>query len=132
MASTGIWLELTLLRMLAKLAYDGDPASARPGTSGLPGPELTRAARQATSAQMRYHRLLLARVPFIVARSLIHPQVYQSVGLDPALAHRAALANPHYQETLRFGGEKIVAFLDDAGLIGGPGGLWRKSCLIAA
>jgi hypothetical protein len=222
-ASTGIWLELTLLRMLAKLAYDGDPASARVqyalaemaeecrhstmfarmidklGTprygppprvrslgSGLTvlarGParwgailigeeitdrfqreqvadesiqplmrmvnrihimeearhigfaraELTRAVRQATPAQLRYHRLLLARVAFIVAHSLIHPMVYQSVGLDPALAHRAALANPHHQETLRFGGEKIVAFLDAAGLIGGPGmRLWRKSYLIA-
>src|SRR5207248_11064072 len=28
-ASVGIWLEFTLLRMLAKVAYTGDPASSR-------------------------------------------------------------------------------------------------------
>jgi hypothetical protein len=31
------------------------------------------------------------------------------------------MANPHYRETMRFGGEKLVAFLADNGLIGPPG-----------
>jgi len=54
------------------------------------------------------------------------------VGLDPKVAHRAALANPYHQDAIRFGGQKIVTFLDDAGLIGGPGmHWWRKSFLLA-
>ena len=40
-------------------------------------------------------------------------------------------ANPHHQQTIRFGGEKVMAFLDDAGLVGAPGmHLWRKSFLV--
>jgi len=53
------------------------------------------------------------------------------VGLDPREARRAALANPYYRDTIRYGGEKVVAFLDDAGLIGPPAtSLWRRSFLL--
>jgi hypothetical protein len=53
------------------------------------------------------------------------------VGLDPQVTRRAALANPHHRETLRFGGQKIVSFLDSNGLLGGPSmHLWRRSCLL--
>jgi P-aminobenzoate N-oxygenase AurF len=222
-AGLGIWLEAVLLRMLAKIAYHGDPASAhvqyaltemaeecrhstmfakmierlgvpaygpsrrvRALGSVLPaityGPalwgailigeeipdryqreqvgaesiqplmrmvnrihiteearhisfaraELLRSMARLSRAELPYHRVMLARTAFIVAGSLINPEVYRSVGLDPAAAFRAARANPSYRETLRFGGEKIVAFLADAGLIGPPATrLWRKSFLIA-
>jgi hypothetical protein len=222
-AGVGIWLEFLLLRMLAKLAYHGDPASRhiqyalaemadecrhstmfarmieRMGTpvygppkhvqalgSMLPavarGPamwgavligeeitdrfqremvgdesiqplmrmvnrihimeearhigfaraELMRSARTMSRAALPAHQLLLARTGFVVARSLIHPRVYRSVGLDPRTARRVALANPHHRETVRFGGERVVAFLDAAGLVAGPGmPLWRKSFLVA-
>jgi hypothetical protein len=53
------------------------------------------------------------------------------VGLDPGQARRVALANPAHHETIRFGGEKIVAFLREAGLIGPPATrLWRRAQLI--
>jgi para-aminobenzoate N-oxygenase AurF len=222
-AGVGIWLEFLLLRMLAKVAYHGDPASRhiqyalaemadecrhstmfarmieRLGTpvygpprhvqrlgSILPavarGPamwgavligeeitdrfqremvgdesiqplmrmvnrihimeearhigfaraELMRSAQTMSRTALPAHRLLLARTGFVVARSLINPQVYRSVGLDPRAGRRAALANPHHQEAVRFGGEKVMAFLDEAGLVGGPGmPLWRKSFLVA-
>jgi hypothetical protein len=221
-ASSGIWLEFVLLRMLAKLAYRGDPASrhvqyalaemaeeCRHSTmfarmvewTGAPcypppgliralgnvlpaiayGPvmwgailigeeitdryqremvadesiqplirmvnrihileearhigfaraELARSAAALSRAELPYHRALLARVAFIVTRNLVTPQVYRSAGLDPRQAHRAALANPAHQETIRFGGEKIVAVLSEAGLIGHPGlRWWRKSFLL--
>jgi P-aminobenzoate N-oxygenase AurF len=97
---------------------------------GFARAELTRSAAGMSRAERAYHRALLARIAFIVARSLISPEVYRSVGLDPRAARRAALGNPYHQEAIRFGGEKIVAFLDDAGLVGGPGMyLWRKSFL---
>ena len=66
-----------------------------------------------------------------MTRNLIHPEVYRSVGLDPAEARRAALANPAHHETLRYGGEKLVAFLLGAGMIGPPATcLWRRAHLI--
>jgi hypothetical protein len=61
----------------------------------------------------------------------ISPEVYRSVGPDPRTARRVALANPHHQQTVRYGGEKVMAFLDEAGLVGQPGmHLWRKSFLV--
>jgi hypothetical protein len=220
-ASTGIWLELMLMRILAKHAYSGDPVSAHVqyaltelgeecrhtimfarmieqlGTpvygpppriralgNRLPalasGPsmwaailigeeipdrfqreqaadesiqplmrmvnrihileearhisfaraELPRSVAETSRAGLAYHQAVTARFAFIVASNLISPHVYRSVGLDPRAARAAALANPHYRETLRFGGQKIVAFLADNRLIGGPGRYWwRRSFL---
>jgi hypothetical protein len=222
-ASTGIWLEFSLMRVLAKLAYQGDPVSrhvqyalaelaeecrhstmfarmiewmgtprygppARVQALGnvLPalarGPamwgailigeeipdrfqreqvndesiqplmrmvnrihiieesrhisyaraELVRSVASLSRAELPYHRALLARFAFIVSRSLISPLVYRSVGLDPRAARRVALANPHHRQTLRFGGEKIVSFLTENCLIGGPSArLWRRSFLVS-
>ena len=221
-ASTGIWLELVLMRLLAKMAYRGDPVSAHvqyaltelgeecrhtimfgrmieqfgtplygppPGIWALgnwmpalaSGPsmwaaillgeeipdrfqrelvaddsiqplmrmvtrihileearhisfaraELPNSVARTSSAGLAYHRAVTARFAYIVASSLINPRVYRSVGLDPRAARAVALANPHYQETLRFAGEKIVAFLADNGLIGSPGRYWwRRSFLM--
>jgi hypothetical protein len=119
-ASLGIWLEFVLLRMLAKLTYHGDPASRH-----------VQSVARLSRAELPYHRALLAHIAFTVASNLINPAVYRSVGLDPRAARRAALENPGYQQTLRFGGEKVVAFLADAGLIGAPGmHWWRRSFLV--
>ena len=97
---------------------------------GFARAELSRRAAQLPHAQLPFQRLLLARTGLILTRSLISPDVYRSVGLDPQAAHRAALANPPHQQTIRFGGEKIMAFLHDAGLVGPPAmHLWRKSFL---
>jgi hypothetical protein len=221
-ASTGIWLEFTLLRMLAKVAYTGDPSSrhvqyalaemaeeCRHSTMfarmiermGAPvygppahvhalgkmlpalarGPamwgaillgeeitdryqrelvddesiqplvrmvsrihileearhigfaraELMRSAARCSSAELIYHRALLGRIAYVITRSLINPGVYRSVGLGPHAARQVALANPYFQETICFGGEKIMAFLGEAGLVGGPGMYWwRRSFLL--
>lgn len=98
---------------------------------GFARAELTRAVAEMPRRELPYHRLLLSHVAFIVCRSLINPRVYASVGLDPKAARRAALANPYHRETIRYGGEKIMAFLDDAGLVGAPGmHWWRESFLV--
>ena len=94
--------------------------------------ELTRSAAKLSLAELPFQRMVLGRVAYIVSRHLISPEVYRSVGLDPAEARRAALANPAHHETLRYGGEKIVAFLREARMIGPPATrLWRRSHLIA-
>jgi hypothetical protein len=99
---------------------------------GFARAEFLRSAARLTAAERPYQRVLLARTGYIVARNLISPDVYASVGLDPKVAEKVALANPHFRESIRFGGEKIVGFLDDAGLVGAPGmHWWRKSFLVA-
>ena len=69
----------------------------------------------------------------MVARALVNPAVYAAVGLDPRAARRAALRNPHYQQTLAWMGERVVAFLDEQGMIGAADRpLWRRSLLVPA
>jgi hypothetical protein len=98
---------------------------------GFARAELSRSVARLPRAELPVQRAVLGRVAFIVARNLINPQVYRAVGLDPAEARRAALANPAHHETLRYGGEKLVAFLREAGMIGPPATrLWRRAHLI--
>lgn len=81
----------------------------------------------------RWHRFQTALVSYVVVDSLIDPRVYRSVGIDPREGRRAALANPHFHETRRWLGEKIMPFLTEQGLVGGAGmPLWRRSHLLPA
>lgn len=61
--------------------------------------------------------LASAVVAAFVAASLISPDVYAEVGLDPAEASRAARNNPHWHESRRWMAEKIMAFLDEQGML---------------
>jgi hypothetical protein len=93
--------------------------------------ELTRIMPNASRAQRAAARWFTARIVFVVARDLVHPDVYASVGIDPAVGHEAALANPHWQESLRWSARKLVPFLREQGIIGGPTEiLWRKAHLL--
>jgi hypothetical protein len=93
--------------------------------------ELIRIMPKTNRAQRELARYLAARIAFVVARNLIHRDVYAAVGIDPAVGHRAALANPHHRETLRWSARKLVPFLREQGIIGGPTEiLWRKAHLV--
>lgn len=95
--------------------------------------EVTRGMAKLSKAELAYQRWLIASVSFAITRSLINPAVYKSVGLRPREAWETAMKNPNFQETIRWSGERIMAFLTDAGLVGAPGmRLWRKSFLVAA
>lgn len=61
--------------------------------------------------------LVSAIVAGFVASSLISPDVYREVGLDPAEAVKAARQNPNYHQTRRWMAEKIMAFLDEQGMV---------------
>jgi P-aminobenzoate N-oxygenase AurF len=79
-----------------------------------------------------WHQASLAQTAFLVARSLVNPEVYRAVGLDPREARRTALANPHYQQTLAWMGERLTPYLDGLGLIPRhQRPLWKKSLLLA-
>ena len=98
---------------------------------GFARAELARSAAKLSLAELPMQRAVLGRVALIVARHLISPEVYRSVGLDPAEARRVALANPAHHESIRYGAEKIAAFLREAGMIGPPATrLWRKAHMI--
>jgi hypothetical protein len=93
--------------------------------------ELARQVRAASQTRIGFDRLVIARSAYLTGRALIHPDVYQAVGLDPAEGRRAAWANPYHRETLRQAGRKVVAYLNDLNLIGGPGiRLWQRSGLL--
>jgi hypothetical protein len=93
--------------------------------------ELARQVRVAGRRRLAYDRLVIARAAYLTGARLISPEVYRSVGIDPAVGRRAAAANPHHRETMRSAAAKVVAYLTDLDLIGGPGvALWRRSLLV--
>ncbi len=88
--------------------------------------EVRRKAAQLGPWQRRYARLLLGVTAYFVVTSLVSPEAYRDVGLDPAQARRAARDNPHYASMVHEGCAKTVAFLDSVGLIGGPSTLLMR------
>ena len=93
--------------------------------------ELARQVRAAGRSRLAFDRMVIARAAYLTGSRLIAPEVYRSVGIEPAVGRRAARANPYHRETMRWAGEKVVAYLRDLDLIGGPGlALWRRSGLL--
>ena len=93
--------------------------------------ELARQVRAAGKGRLTLDKLVIGRVAYLCGTRLIHPAVYRSVGIEPAAGVAAARANPYFAETIRWSGERVVAYLDELGLIGGPGRpLWRRSGLL--
>jgi hypothetical protein len=93
--------------------------------------ELARQVRAAGKRRLTFDKLVIGRVAYLCGTRLIHPAVYRSVGIEPAAGAAAARANPYFAETIRWSGERVVAYLDDLGLIDGPGrALWRLSGLL--
>jgi len=93
--------------------------------------ELAALVGRSNPAQLAYSRLVIARAAYATAGKLVHPMAYTSVGLDPRVARRVARTNPVFGETLRWAGRRVTAFLDELGLIAGPGrALWERSRLI--
>ncbi len=94
--------------------------------------EVTRGIPELNRVQLAYQRFLIGFVAFSVVRSLVNPRVYKAVGIRPRDGFQAAQQNPHYQETIRWAGERIMTFLDEAGLLGGPGmWFWRRAGLVS-
>jgi len=95
--------------------------------------ELARQVRAAGRGRLAFDRVVIGRAAYLCGTRLIHPAVYRSVGLDPAEGRRAARANPHFRATLRWAGERVVAYLGDLDLIDGAGKrLWKMSGLLPA
>lgn len=93
--------------------------------------ELIRAVRGMGRTRRAWHQALTAQVAYVTMRSLVHPDVYAAVGLDPQEARRVALGNEHYRATIAWMGEKIVPFLEEHGMVGASQRrTWRASFLV--
>lgn len=93
--------------------------------------EVMRGIGKLSRTERAYQRLLLAVVSHEVTRSFINPAIYKAVGIRPRDGYQAAMSNPYWQETIRKSGERIMGFLDEAGLVGSPGmHWWRRSFLL--
>lgn len=93
--------------------------------------EVERRLQGMSKARLGYHQVVLGQVVFMLARALVNPEIYAAVGIDPREGRRAALGNPHYRETMRWMGEKPIAFLREQGLIPRhQEKVWRGSLLL--
>jgi hypothetical protein len=93
--------------------------------------ELARQVAVTGPVSLARARLVVGRAAVMIASRLTHPGVYESVGIDGRVGRAAARANPNFQETLRWAGARISAFLGEQGLIAGPAKLlWKRSGLI--
>jgi hypothetical protein len=93
--------------------------------------EIARRTPDLSRWQLRKQRTGIAAVAAIVADNLVQPEVYASVGLDPATAKAAARSNGHYADKLRGAATGLVDFLRGVGLIGGPSELlWKRARLL--
>jgi hypothetical protein len=90
--------------------------------------ELADQVRTAGRGRLAFDKVVIGRAAYLCGTRLIHPAVYRSVGIDPAAGRRAAWSNPHHRATLRWAGQRVVAYLSDLGLVSGP--LWRMSGLV--
>jgi hypothetical protein len=90
--------------------------------------ELARLVPTLSSAQLEKERWLTALVGTEVVNSLWQARIYRSVGLSGRVGRTAARANPHHRETKRFMLEKVLAFLSEVDMVGGPSErLWRRA-----
>jgi hypothetical protein len=93
--------------------------------------EIARRAPELSPWQRRKQRSMVAAVAAIAVGNLVQPDVYAAVGLDPKEARDVARGNEHYAAKLRDASAGLVAFLREAGLIGGPSELlWKRARLV--
>ncbi|WP_110206167.1 AurF N-oxygenase family protein [Nocardioides daejeonensis] len=94
--------------------------------------ELQKAIQGMSRLERTYAQTITAQGAYIMMRSLVHPDAYKSVGLDPREARKAALANPNYRATIAWMGEKVMPFLEECDMIGGSRNrrAWRASFLL--
>jgi hypothetical protein len=93
--------------------------------------ELRAATRDLGRTARHWHQFLTAQIAYVMMRSLVHPDTYAAVGLDPMEARREALGNPHYRATIAWMGEKVMPFLEEQGMVGGAHRkTWRASFLL--
>ena len=93
--------------------------------------ELVRQVQRSGRLSRGYTRRFIGATACLVTGRLVHPRAYAAVGIEPAAGRAAARANPNYWATLRWAGERIVAYFTELDLVTDANrGLLRRSGLI--
>jgi P-aminobenzoate N-oxygenase AurF len=94
--------------------------------------ELEKAIARMGRTERLVQQSITAQAAFVMMRSLVHPDVYSAVGIDPREGRRAALGNESYRRTIAWMGEKVVPYLEEQGMVGGGYNrrVWRASFLL--
>lgn len=94
--------------------------------------ELEKAVATMSRAERLWQQTVTAQGAYVMMRSLVHPDVYAAVGLDPHEARKQALGNPHYRATIAWMGERVMPYLEEQGMVGGGANrrVWRASFLL--
>ncbi|MDT0201818.1 diiron oxygenase [Nocardioides sp. AE5] len=94
--------------------------------------ELEREVARLSRAERLIAQTVTAQGAYVMMRSLVHPDVYASVGIDPREGRRTALGNPHYRATIAWMGEKVMPYLEEQGMVGDGHNrkAWRASFLL--
>ncbi|WP_171166680.1 diiron oxygenase [Streptomyces sp. I05A-00742] len=79
--------------------------------------ELLHALERVPAPRLALDRQVVGLSVSLVMNNICRPTTYRAIGLDPRRAVREAARNPHHRETRLWVGEKLVAFLTEAGLI---------------
>jgi hypothetical protein len=96
--------------------------------------EVVKGVAALSPVKLKVHQLLAAEAAYVTMRSLVNPQAYAAVGIDPREGRHQALANPHYRATIAWMGEKVMPFLEENDMIGTGRArkLWKASFLLPA
>ncbi len=93
--------------------------------------ELAAASAGLGRTAREWHQFVTAQLAYVTMRSLVHPDVYRSVGLDPDEARKEALGNESYRATIAWMGDKVMPFLEEQGMVGSRyRKTWKASFLL--
>ncbi|MFI1015356.1 diiron oxygenase [Streptomyces sp. NPDC020965] len=94
--------------------------------------ELRRQMVTAPRWEQELTRLSCGHAARVFAVCFVNPRVYDNVGLDRRGAVAQARASGHRREVMQSGAKRLTDFLDDIGVLRGPGrALWKRSGLLA-
>ncbi|MHC0433481.1 AurF N-oxygenase family protein [Streptomyces sp. O3] len=93
--------------------------------------ELRRQMVTAPRWQRELTRLSSGEAARVFSVAFVNPKVYENVGLDRREALAQVKASAHRRDVMRTGAKRLTDFLDDIGVLRGPGRrLWRSSGLL--
>ncbi|MFH9952700.1 diiron oxygenase [Streptomyces roseolus] len=94
--------------------------------------ELRRQMVTAPRWEREFTRLSCGEAARVFSTCFVNPAVYDAVGLDRRQAVAEVRASGHRREVMQAGAKRLTDFLDDIGVLRGPGRrLWRSSGLLA-
>ncbi|MEU2504817.1 diiron oxygenase [Streptomyces sp. NPDC007863] len=94
--------------------------------------ELRRQMVTAPRWEREFTRLSCGEAARVFSTCFVNPAVYDAVGLDRRQAVAEVRASGHRREVMQSGAKRLTDFLDDIGVLRGPGRrLWRSSGLLA-